>query len=86
MLSGTYTLTFVQDNASAWAGLGAALLSLWKQRSSSPYVMGIVQVTAYLACIAILHITTPSLFSWKSYIAFEEQILVVSSLPNWNVS
>ena len=34
------------------------MLSLWKQRSSSPYVMGIVQVTAYLACIAILHITT----------------------------
>ena len=86
VFSGAYTLTFVQDSAIAWTGLGAALLSLVKPQKSRSHVAGLVQTVTYLSGVSVLHITTPSLFSWRLDLEFVEEVQTIAGLPLLNAS
>ncbi|KAF7376809.1 hypothetical protein MSAN_00098300 [Mycena sanguinolenta] len=57
------TLTAIHDVISAWAGLGSALISLWKQASVPASVFGTLNIVGYLCCISILHISIPAMIS-----------------------
>ncbi|KII89220.1 hypothetical protein PLICRDRAFT_600359 [Plicaturopsis crispa FD-325 SS-3] len=70
-LRGTFlryqTLTATHDGSSAWSGLGSALASVWRQTYIAASVSGTLYVTAYLSGIAILNVTTPSLFGMQPF-------------------
>ncbi|KAK0204400.1 hypothetical protein DFS33DRAFT_1423374 [Desarmillaria ectypa] len=61
------TLTATHDNISAWTGLGAALLALWRQTFIAASVIGALCVAAYFVFAAVLHITTPAIFSLQPF-------------------
>ncbi|KII84282.1 hypothetical protein PLICRDRAFT_32355 [Plicaturopsis crispa FD-325 SS-3] len=61
------TLTASHDETAAWTGLGSALLSLWRQTYIAASVMGTLSIALYLAGIAILHVSTPSLFGLQPF-------------------
>lgn len=61
------TLTAIHDQQSAWNGLGSALLSLYQQFDIATSVMGVVSITFYLACLSVLHITTPAMLSLEPF-------------------
>ena len=86
ILSGRYTLTALQDMASAWTGLGAAILTLWRQAKSPSYVIGLIQVTLYLVSVSSLHITTPSLFSVQSCQSSVSTVAGMVGMPHFNAS
>lgn len=54
------TLTAIHDITSSWSGLGAAIVSCWRQLAIPASVPGTGAVTVYLACIAIIHILFPT--------------------------
>lgn len=60
-------LTATHDEATAWAGLGSALLVLWRQTHIAASVVGTLTVAIYLLGITILHISTPSLFNLQAF-------------------
>ncbi|KZT05110.1 uncharacterized protein LAESUDRAFT_242330 [Laetiporus sulphureus 93-53] len=62
-----HTFTAIHDVASAWTGVGSAVLSLWRQLFIPAAVIGTSGVTVYLLCLSVLHISTPSLFSMAAY-------------------
>lgn len=62
-----WTLTAIHDVMNAWSGLGAALITLWRQQRVAASVVATLEVTIYLACISILHITTLALFSMETF-------------------
>ncbi|KAJ7268349.1 hypothetical protein C8J57DRAFT_1324944 [Mycena rebaudengoi] len=55
------TLTAIHDITSSWSGLGAAIVSCWRQLAIPASVPGTGAVTVYLACIAIIHIIFPTI-------------------------
>ncbi|KAI0935251.1 hypothetical protein AcV7_003741 [Taiwanofungus camphoratus] len=61
------TFTAAHDVSSAWTGLGAALVSLWRQTSISASLFGTSLVAMHLAGITVLHIATPSLFVIEAF-------------------
>ncbi|KAJ7214291.1 hypothetical protein C8J57DRAFT_1397298 [Mycena rebaudengoi] len=56
------TLTAIHDITSSWSGLGAAIVSCWRQLAIPASVPGTGAVTVYfyLACIAMIHILFPT--------------------------
>ncbi|KAH9920270.1 uncharacterized protein B0H18DRAFT_1024514 [Fomitopsis serialis] len=87
LLAGKHTLTAVQDVASAWTGLGAALVNMWRQFSSPSSFLGIITVTVYLVCISTLHVTTPSLLSVQSFnLTDADTVPVTVGMPVVNTS
>ena len=56
-------VTTTHDVAFAWSGLGAAVMSLWRQHTLAASVWQVLTITVYLGSIAILHITIPTLVS-----------------------
>ncbi|KAJ7200829.1 hypothetical protein GGX14DRAFT_659563 [Mycena pura] len=61
------TLTATHDSISAWAGLGSALSTLYKQASVPSSIFGTLSIFGYLGCIAMLHITIPTSFSVAAF-------------------
>ncbi|KAK0477569.1 hypothetical protein IW261DRAFT_1632962, partial [Armillaria novae-zelandiae] len=61
------TLTATHDNMSAWTGLGAALMALWRQTTIAATVIGVFLVSAYFVCVGVLSITAPALFSLQPF-------------------
>jgi len=61
------TLTASHDQSTAWMGLGSALLVVWRQFRIPASVFGTLLVSVYLIGIAILHISTPSLFNLQIF-------------------
>ncbi|KAK0445046.1 uncharacterized protein EV420DRAFT_1721221 [Desarmillaria tabescens] len=61
------TLTATHDNMSAWTGLGAALMALWRQTTIAATVVGVFLVSAYFVCVGVLHVTAPALFSLQPF-------------------
>ncbi|KAJ7483773.1 hypothetical protein B0H11DRAFT_2279776 [Mycena galericulata] len=61
------TLTAAHDTASAWAGIGSAVLSLLGQRSLRSSLVGVLSAVLYLGNIMVLHVTTPALFSVQTF-------------------
>lgn len=87
LVSGRHTLTYIHDAMSAWAGIGSAIIGLWRQYSSISTLLGIVHITAYLACISALHVTTPSLFSLVPFNKMGGGVVqVIPALPIFNLS
>ncbi|KAJ7436264.1 hypothetical protein B0H11DRAFT_2294984 [Mycena galericulata] len=66
-LHSTKTLTAAHDTASAWAGIGSAVLSLLGQRSLRSSLVGVLSAVLYLGNIMVLHVTTPALFSVQTF-------------------
>ena len=63
-LSRKQYVTTTHDVALAWSGLGAAVMSLWRQHTLPASVWQVLTIAIYLGSIAILHITIPTLVSW----------------------
>ncbi|KAJ7600272.1 hypothetical protein C8J56DRAFT_1156707 [Mycena floridula] len=66
ILYSTKTITGIHDRQTAWSGLGSAINSCWNQLSVSASVWGVGIITIYLALMAGLKITTPSLLALAS--------------------
>ncbi|KAJ7600228.1 hypothetical protein C8J56DRAFT_5588 [Mycena floridula] len=66
ILYSTKTITGIHDRQTAWSGLGSAINSCWNQLSVSASVWGVGIITIYLALMAGLKITTPSLLALVS--------------------
>ncbi|KAJ7600248.1 hypothetical protein C8J56DRAFT_1073026 [Mycena floridula] len=66
ILYSTKTITGIHDRQTAWSSLGSAINSCWNQLSISASVWGVGVITAYLALMAGLKITTPSLLTLAS--------------------
>ena len=61
------TLTSTHDSDMAWSGLGRSLLTLWRQIEIPAHVGGTLTAVVYLTAIAVLHISTPSLFIFEAF-------------------
>ncbi|KAH8833440.1 hypothetical protein DL96DRAFT_1586103 [Flagelloscypha sp. PMI_526] len=55
------SLTRSHDQYSSWLGLGSALSALYKQRVARSGILSLAVITLYLACSAILKVTTAAL-------------------------
>ncbi|KAG2752116.1 hypothetical protein P692DRAFT_20830339 [Suillus brevipes Sb2] len=60
-------LTTIHDVSSAWAGLGSALSSVWKQTGIPASLWATAAVTTYLICISVLHITSSTLLHFQTF-------------------
>ncbi|KAK0472100.1 hypothetical protein IW261DRAFT_1597081 [Armillaria novae-zelandiae] len=79
------TLTATHDNMYAWTGLGAALLSLWRQTTIAASISGALLVAAYFVFAAVLHITTPAIFSVQPFNS-SRQATISTTLGPPNIS
>ncbi|KIJ64325.1 hypothetical protein HYDPIDRAFT_28769 [Hydnomerulius pinastri MD-312] len=66
-LSRMQKLTTIHDVAGAWSGLGAALGNLWQQRTLAASSWQTLSVTTYLACVAILHISSSTVMQFQMF-------------------
>ncbi|KAG2105490.1 uncharacterized protein F5147DRAFT_838092 [Suillus discolor] len=76
-------LTAVHDISCAWAGLGSALASVWRQTDISASRWTTSAVAAYLASITVLHITSSTLLqfqSWASEFNTNNDLLIPTTL------
>ncbi|KAJ7495443.1 hypothetical protein FB451DRAFT_1164175 [Mycena latifolia] len=80
------TLTATHDNSAAWSGIGAALLRLWNQRRIHASVFGTLSVLLYLANIAVIHISTPSLVSLQTFNSSQATEVKTQGLPEYTRS
>ncbi|KAH7922483.1 hypothetical protein BV22DRAFT_1037445 [Leucogyrophana mollusca] len=77
------TLTATHDQSGAWTGLGAALLSLFRQLRVPAAVWGVLSVTLYLICVAILHVSSSSLFNLEVFNAtYQTSTQTTLGMPN----
>ncbi|KAF8841052.1 hypothetical protein BDN67DRAFT_967684 [Paxillus ammoniavirescens] len=77
------TLTALHDKSVAWGGLGASILSLWRQVSVPAAVHGTFCVVLYLVSISILHVSSSSLISVETYNTNVSSIVgTILGLPN----
>ncbi|KAG1801312.1 hypothetical protein EV424DRAFT_1586047 [Suillus variegatus] len=60
-------LTAVHDISSAWAGLGSALSSVWRQTAIPASWWTTSAVAAYLASITVLHVTSSTLLQLQTF-------------------
>ncbi|KAG8218007.1 hypothetical protein J3R82DRAFT_6199 [Butyriboletus roseoflavus] len=58
---------YATSRAPAWAGLGTALVTLYRQRVVRSSLLSAICVTLYLGGIAILHVTTSTILSLQSF-------------------
>ncbi|KAJ7156302.1 hypothetical protein C8R46DRAFT_1040834 [Mycena filopes] len=81
------TVTAIHDSAAAWAGIGSAILHLWRQTAVRGSTFGVLSALVYLGNILVLHITTPALFSVVAFNSSRD-ILVQTELHmpvyNWS--
>ncbi|KAF7376974.1 hypothetical protein MSAN_00115200 [Mycena sanguinolenta] len=78
------TLTETHDNAAAWAGIGSALVHLWRQKTVPASISGVLSTFFYLSSVLILHITTPALFSLEAFTATRPVPVQTQGLPSYN--
>ncbi|KAG0699602.1 hypothetical protein DFH29DRAFT_833523, partial [Suillus ampliporus] len=60
-------LTAIHDISGAWAGLGAALSSVWRQIDIPASWWTISAVATYLASISVLHVTSSTLLQLQAF-------------------
>ncbi|KAG2344926.1 hypothetical protein BDR05DRAFT_989091 [Suillus weaverae] len=60
-------LTAIHDISGAWAGIGSALSSVWKQADIPASLWATTAVTAYLVCISVLHVTSSTLLQFQTF-------------------
>ena len=66
-LHSSQTLTALHDSVNAWSGLGSSVLTVLQQFRVPATVFPTLITSIYLGCIAVLHITTPALFSLETF-------------------
>ncbi|KAJ6522729.1 hypothetical protein B0H19DRAFT_1085988 [Mycena capillaripes] len=78
------SLTALHYNAAAWTGIGSAFLHTWYQKAVPASVLGVLTISLYLADIAVLHITTPALFSVQAFNSSHAIMVSTNqSIPGW---
>ncbi|KAG1799954.1 uncharacterized protein BJ212DRAFT_1581685 [Suillus subaureus] len=60
-------LTTIHDISNAWAGLGSALINVWKQTRVPASLWATTAVTTYLVCISVLHVTSSTLLQFQTF-------------------
>ncbi|KAJ7038691.1 hypothetical protein C8F04DRAFT_1231865, partial [Mycena alexandri] len=80
------TLTATHDNATAWSGIGSALVTLLDQIAVTSSVLGTLSVFGYLATISALHVTTPALFSIQAFNLSTPTPIDTQGFPQINVA
>ncbi|KAJ6549424.1 hypothetical protein DFH09DRAFT_1169263 [Mycena vulgaris] len=80
------TVTATHDTASAWAGIGSASFQIWHQKAVPASIMGVLSAFLYLACVLVLHITTPALFSLETFNSSSSAPVGTQSLPAFDQS
>ncbi|KAG2127701.1 hypothetical protein DEU56DRAFT_915676 [Suillus clintonianus] len=60
-------LTAIHDISGAWAGLGSALSSVWRQTDIPASLWTTAGVTAYLASMSVLHVTSSTLLQFQLF-------------------
>ncbi|KAG2121806.1 hypothetical protein BD769DRAFT_1671213 [Suillus cothurnatus] len=60
-------LTAIHDISGAWAGLGSALSSVWRQADIPASWWTTSAVAAYLASITVLHVTSSTLLQFQTF-------------------
>ncbi|KAJ7610618.1 hypothetical protein DFH06DRAFT_1308628 [Mycena polygramma] len=78
------TLTATHDNIAAWNGLGSALSTLYAQLKVPASVFGTSIVAVYLSCLALLHITSPAIFSVVGYNTSIPVFVQTLGVPQFN--
>ncbi|KDR84452.1 hypothetical protein GALMADRAFT_713990 [Galerina marginata CBS 339.88] len=77
-------LTATHDFTTAWSGVGSAVFSLYNQLSVPASSWRVSGVAAYLTCLSIMHITTPTLFTLQLF-SSNTSIMVNTTLALPNV-
>ncbi|KAJ6474834.1 hypothetical protein C8R45DRAFT_1010680 [Mycena sanguinolenta] len=77
------TLTAAHDCISAWAGLGSALATLLNQVFVPASVFGTLNIVGYLACIAVLHISIPTILSVEAFNTTVAISAITSGFPEY---
>ncbi|KAJ6542490.1 hypothetical protein DFH09DRAFT_1173879 [Mycena vulgaris] len=80
------TVTATHDTASSWAGIGSAIFQIWHQKAVPASITGVLSAFLYLACILVLHITTPALFSLETFNPSSSVPVGTQSLPAFDQS
>jgi hypothetical protein len=60
-------LTTVHDVSGAWTGIGAAILTLWRQRLVPSSILEVTAVVTYLISMLVLHISASSIMQWQAF-------------------
>ncbi|KAG2127695.1 hypothetical protein DEU56DRAFT_958507 [Suillus clintonianus] len=60
-------LTAIHDISGAWAGLGSALSSVWRQTDIPASLWTTAGVTAYLVSMSVLHVTSSTLLQFQPF-------------------
>ncbi|KAG2127697.1 hypothetical protein DEU56DRAFT_982687 [Suillus clintonianus] len=60
-------LTAIHDISGAWTGLGSALSSIWRQTDIPVSLWTTAGVTAYLASMSVLHVTSSTLLQFQPF-------------------
>ncbi|KAJ7922451.1 hypothetical protein B0H13DRAFT_1865824 [Mycena leptocephala] len=80
------TLTATHDSIAAWAGIGSATLQIWNQITVPASILGVLSAFGYLANILVLHITSPALFSLRTFNMSRSVPVSTQGLPAFNLS
>ncbi|KAH8797311.1 hypothetical protein DL96DRAFT_1641930 [Flagelloscypha sp. PMI_526] len=82
ILASPQTLTTSHDQYISWLGLGGALSSLYKQRSTASATRSLVLIAVYMAASAAVKVTTSTLFQLSPvYLPGEIQATATSMQP-----
>jgi hypothetical protein len=57
----------VHDVSGAWTGIGAAILTLWRQRLVPSSILEVTAVVTYLISMLVLHISASSIMQWQAF-------------------
>lgn len=77
------TLTEVHDKHTAWSGFGAAMMTVFSQRTLPTSVWGVFAIAGYLLSILVLHITVPATFSLATFNeSFPGTVTLSSNIPD----
>ncbi|KAJ7100962.1 hypothetical protein B0H15DRAFT_796624 [Mycena belliarum] len=80
------TLTATHDTASAWAGIGSAVVGVWNQKAVPASLGGVLAAFMYLGSVLVLHITTPALFSVETFSSVQVIDVGTQGLPAFNAT
>ncbi|KAJ7055454.1 hypothetical protein C8F01DRAFT_1320443 [Mycena amicta] len=86
LINKTQAITATHDQGNSWAGLGAALISLFKQRVLSASVAGTLWIFVYLGLLSLLHVMIPSMVTVQAFNQTSSAEVQTSGVPMWDTS
>ncbi|KAJ7815874.1 hypothetical protein B0H14DRAFT_3745006, partial [Mycena olivaceomarginata] len=79
-------LTIINDQISAWSGIGSAVFTIHKQFSLPVSFSEALSIFLYLLCISIINISTSALFSVETFNLPVSSMVQTQGIPLWNGS